>query len=109
MQPKTVNPRATPIARGQSLAAVFLKAAKTAAEQNQYTCPLLLMHDGAKWQYQGMLGPVRISGPKTAPEAYWWNATCASEAINGTYAHNARVIALLLAYEAAKTGDLHVG
>lgn len=91
-----------------TLSQIYLTKAKEVAKSNQYTCNMFEYYQGeafAREVYQDMLGPYWI---KHLPlgHRYWWSADCACTNEIGTYAHNARVIALLLAHEMAKTGDM---
>lgn len=89
---------------------IYLEYAKAVAERNQYTCHLF--GGGSEQQkalkaYQGMFIPGR-EDHTVRDEHYWWSDSLwAKDSICGTtYTHNARVIALLLAHEMAKTGDM---
>lgn len=87
----------------------YLKAAKEVAKNNQYTCLVMPTGSKAKEDYKDMFGPANIRG-RVRRANDWWNEACGAQNKifhrNGTYAHNARVIALLLAHERAKTGDM---
>lgn len=91
-----------------TLSQIYLIKAKKVAERNQYTCNMFKWHQGetlALSRYQNMLGPVWIKR-RPRDSRYWWSADLDSTNQENTYAHKARVIALLLAHEMIKTGDI---
>lgn len=92
-----------------ALSKIYLNAAAAVAERNQYTCHMDMDGHAQISMYRDLLGPSDID-ERVPVNRWWWSEDIcdypASSRDRRKYAHNARVIALLLASEAAKTGDI---
>lgn len=94
-----------------TLSQTYLAKAKGVAKRNQYTCHMFVWQRGeslALNTYQEVFKPPYPDESGISDEDYWWSDGISdAESICGTtYAQNARVIALLLAHEMTKTGDI---
>ena len=94
---------------------IFEKAAIEVAKKNQYSCHAVEdQTSSANWisalrGYANQLGPSEIpyrKRPFSKNKEYWWNQAVNDDPEKSSYAHTARVFALLLAHQMVLTGDI---
>lgn len=106
------------------MSTIFKRAAIAVAERENHTCLAITAaneydndderDNGARDRYVDMFSPGEITGTVNA-DGYWnkaydsrYEGTPGHVDIRGYSTHNQRVLALLLAHQMEKTGDLYV-